>query len=345
MLCTVSQFLSFTVLLSAVVGAPQDHKIRRHYRKRPWHGPHTASETTTATTTTYPGGNAYDGDTYPTPSQPYNGVPTPGNGSPSSGLGSPVDDDEDQFYAQTTMPPSSTDPYQGGEFYQQPTPSVNEELFDVQPTPSLGLERAAVVNPLPSNGPQPSGGPTASSGECPTAELTPQCYQLASQFPSPNEWMSWECLVSNSRTAMVGSSNDGPDEADAAIAAIESVAQTAGIDPRIPFALMMQESSGKVRPIIGDYGLSFGLFQVQNADIPLCDDYAKNECPESVIRTQVEYGIYGHEGTGSAPVAPGIAHWLGAEDGDVGRALRGYNTGSVDDPSDLTNIPSGGTAS
>ena len=59
----------------------------------------------------------------------------------------------------------------------------------------------------------------------------------------------------------------------------------------------------------------------------------------------VEEGIYGHKGTDSAPVAPGIAYWLGAEDGDVGRSLRGYNTGTIDDPSDLTNIPSGGTAS
>ncbi|KAL8808688.1 MAG: hypothetical protein Q9223_004086 [Gallowayella weberi] len=131
-------------------------------------------------------------------------------------------------------------------------------------------------------------------------------------------------------------SNDGPDEADAAIAAIQSVTNSAGLDPRIVFAMVMQESSGKVRPIIGDNGLSFGLMQVQNSAIPLCNDYAKNECPADVITTQIEFGVFGHEGTGS-PVAPGIAYWLGAEGGDIGRALRGYNTGNVPDPNDLTN--------
>lgn len=104
---------------------------------------------------------------------------------------------------------------------------------------------------------------------------------------------------------------------------------------RIGFAMMMQESSGKVRPIIGDYGKSYGLFQAQIPGIPLCNDYAKNECPEDVITTQVEFGIFGHAGTGS-PVAPGIAYWMGAQGGNVGRALRGYNTGRVPDPNDLT---------
>ena len=232
MLCTVSHFLSFAVLLSSVAGAPHENKIRRHIRNRPWHGPPTASGTTTATSTTYPGGNAYGDDTYPTPSQPYNASSTPGNGFPSSGSASSVAD-EGRFYAQTTMPPPSTNPYQAGEFYQQRTPSVNEEAFNAQPTLLLDLQRAAVGDSQPSNEPQPSGGPTVASGKCPTAQLTPQCYRLASQFPSSNEWMSWECLVGNSRPDMVGSSNDGPDEADAIIAAVESVAQAAGIDPYV----------------------------------------------------------------------------------------------------------------
>lgn len=176
--------------------------------------------------------------------------------------------------------------------------------------------------------------------------------------------MSLACLINHSKPDMVGSSDDGPDEADHVIAAVQSVAQKAGIDAyvliyvsvslnatdhvlfsRIPFALMMQESSGKVRPIIGDWGKSFGLFQVQMANAALCTGYAKNECPSTVITNMVEEGIYGHNGTDSAPVAPGIAYWLPAEGGDVGRALRGYNTGTVDDPNDLTDIPSGGTKS
>ncbi|KAI4251178.1 MAG: hypothetical protein LQ352_005015 [Teloschistes flavicans] len=191
----------------------------------------------------------------------------------------------------------------------------------------------------------PSGEATGTGGGCPTTSSAPKCYRTAAEFPPTSQWMSLSCLINHSRPDMVGSSNDGPDEADDVIAAVQSVAQSADIDPRIPFALMMQESSGKVRPIIGDYGKSFGLFQVQIPNAALCTGYAKNECPSSVIQNMVEDGIYGHNGTGSPPVAPGIAYWLGAEGGNVGRALRGYNTGKVDDPNDLTNIPSGGTKS
>ncbi|CAL8582990.1 hypothetical protein XPA_008628 [Xanthoria parietina] len=189
---------------------------------------------------------------------------------------------------------------------------------------------------------------TTSSTAGPSNVVSPgtgslQCYRLASEFPPSSQWVSLQTLIDTSRPDMVGSSNDGPNEADAAIAAVQSVSESAGLDPRIGFAMMMQESSGKVRPIIGDYGKSYGLFQAQIPGIPLCNDYAKNECPEDVITTQVEFGIFGHAGTGS-PVAPGIAYWMGAEGGNVGRALRGYNTGSVPDPNDLTQA-GGATAS
>ncbi|KAL8923630.1 MAG: hypothetical protein Q9172_003054 [Xanthocarpia lactea] len=162
-----------------------------------------------------------------------------------------------------------------------------------------------------------------------------QCYRLASDFPPSSQWVSWQTLIDTSRPDMVGSSNSGPDEADAAFAAVQAVSQSAGLDPRIVFALMMQESSGKVRPIIGDYGKSYGLLQAQTPGIPLCDDYAKNECPEDVITSQIEFGVFGHDGNGW-PVAPGLAYWMEAQAGDVGRSLRGYNTGSVPDPNDLT---------
>ncbi|KAI4262601.1 MAG: hypothetical protein L6R42_002222 [Xanthoria sp. 1 TBL-2021] len=170
-----------------------------------------------------------------------------------------------------------------------------------------------------------------------------QCYRLASDFPPSSQWVSLQTLIATSRPDMIGSSNDGPDEADAAIAAVQSVSESAGFDPRIGFVMMMQESSGKVRPIVGDNGKSYGLFQAQIPGIPLCNNYAKNECPEEVITTQVEFGIFGHAGTGS-PVAPGIAYWMEAQAGNVGRALRGYNTGSVPDPNDLTQS-GGATAS
>ncbi|KAL8653025.1 MAG: hypothetical protein Q9210_002343 [Variospora velana] len=179
---------------------------------------------------------------------------------------------------------------------------------------------------------------TAGIGECPTTTSgTPICYRFASQFPPKSAWVSLNCLISHARPAMVTSFNNGPSEADNAIAAIKAVSRQARIDPRIAFAVMMQESSGKVRPIIGDTGKSYGLFQVQQPGIPLCNNYAKNHCPKSVITSQVQNGIYGHNGTSTPPQAPGLAYWMRVQRDNIGRAVRGYNSGSVPNPSDLTN--------
>ncbi|KAL8723206.1 MAG: hypothetical protein Q9225_000472 [Loekoesia sp. 1 TL-2023] len=175
------------------------------------------------------------------------------------------------------------------------------------------------------------------TGNCPTIFSTPKCYRYHTDFPSPSQWISLPCMISHARPDMVGFSNDGPDEADNVISAVQAVSQEARIDPRIAFAVMLQESSGKVRPIIGDYGKSFGMFQVQIAGAALCTSYAKNTCPLSVITNMAEDGIYGHNGTSTPPQAPGIAYWLSAESGDVALAMRGYNTGSVPNRNDLTD--------
>lgn len=54
-----------------------------------------------------------------------------------------------------------------------------------------------------------------------------------------------------------------------------------------------------------------------------------------------EDGIYGYSDTSTAPVALGLAYWLNAEGVDVALAVRGYNTGSVTDSYDLTDVATG----
>lgn len=72
----------------------------------------------------------------------------------------------------------------------------------------------------------------AGTGECPTTTTgKPKCYRYASEFPPKSAWVSLDCLISHARPRMVTSSNDGPNEADNAIAAVKSVAGQAGIDP------------------------------------------------------------------------------------------------------------------
>ena len=116
---------------------------------------------------------------------------------------------------------------------------------------------------------------------------------------------------------------------------------------------MMQESTGKVRPIRGDGGASHGMFQVQIPDAPSCDGTARDACPIQTITQMAAYGILGQglevqvdgtiTGSPPAPVAPGIAYWLTSQAGDVGQALRGYNTGRVPDPSNLLQTEGVGT--
>ena len=57
------------------------------------------------------------------------------------------------------------------------------------------------------------------------------------------------------------------------------------------------------------------------------------------------YGIFGHAlniqkdgsvtGESPPPQAPGLGYWLALEEGNVGKAVRGYNTGRVPDGEDL----------
>lgn len=79
---------------------------------------------------------------------------------------------------------------------------------------------------------------TAGSIGCPSISSTPKCYRYHSDFPSSSQWMSLSCIISHARPDMVGFSNDGPDEADNVISAIQAVSQQAGIDPYVSFRIM-----------------------------------------------------------------------------------------------------------
>jgi len=66
------------------------------------------------------------------------------------------------------------------------------------------------------------------------AAQTKTCYDLVSVFPTEDKWLSWECLASMNRAAMVAGNDgngDGPTEADLVVNAIQTTAQAAGFDP------------------------------------------------------------------------------------------------------------------
>lgn len=114
------------------------------------------------------------------------------------------------------------------------------------------------------------------------------------------------------------------------------------LNRRIALAVVMQESDGFVRPGQGDNGASYGIFQVQlqkQYQPPAnCIGTALNECPQSNIQAMAEDGIYGHNGTTSPPVEPGLGYWLTTENENIGLSLRAYNTGSIPDATNLTMI-------
>ena len=99
---------------------------------------------------------------------------------------------------------------------------------------SFGYPGSTFTNPtgepiiVNENGPM---GGLIAPATCPTTSFPSECYQYDSDWPDVDEWMSWACLTSTSRADMVESSLDSPDEADHVIAAIESVAKSAHIDP------------------------------------------------------------------------------------------------------------------
>ena len=106
----------------------------------------------------------------------------------------------------------------------------------------------------------------------------------------------------------------------------------------------MQESTGKVCPVHPDNGASAGMFQVQIPAPATRDGTRYNGCPLATITAMAQDGIYGRNGTDAAPVAPGLAYWLQAQGDRLSKAVRGYNTGLIPDPVDLTDVRVDGEA-
>lgn len=117
------------------------------------------------------------------------------------------------FDAQTTMPVTTAQPT----LTYENDASVDDDSFE---------------DKYKDDNNRPTTRPPAGSTSIPTGRGSLRCYRFASDFPS--QWISLQTLIDTSRPDMVGSSNDGPDEADAVIAGVLSVADAAGLDPYDP---------------------------------------------------------------------------------------------------------------
>ena len=86
----------------------------------------------------------------------------------------------------------------------------------------------------------------------------------------------------------------------------------------------MQETKGGLHKVAGDGKQSYGILQCKVPNPGDCSTV--KPCPQSEITKMINGGVLGSS-TGGTAQEPGIAAWMTKENGNVGAALRGYNTG------------------
>lgn len=153
-----------------------------------------------------------------------------------------------------------------------------------------------------------------------------------SNFPDKSKWVSFNSMFTANAVNMRVScenngwgANDSGDEVNSIRDAIESVAAASGVDHRYILATIMQESVGCVRVPTTDNGVrNPGLMQSHNG---VTFD-ASN--PTASIKQMI---VDGTQGTASGD---GLVQTLNKY-GDVYRAAREYNSGSIASSGDLSD--------
>ena len=141
----------------------------------------------------------------------------------------------------------------------------------------------------------------------------------ATNFPPPSKWQSFTTLWNFQVTNALQPIGDSAAEIAALHDAIVAVAQTARIDARVILAVVLVESTGNVRVGCTDNGVrNCGLMQSHD---PLVGAYDPANMQASITQMIRD----GSQGTSHGA---GLVQLLNA-DPDVWRALRAYNSGSV----------------
>jgi hypothetical protein len=128
-----------------------------------------------------------------------------------------------------------------------------------------------------------------------------------------------------------GQADDSGPEVGEIWNAIESVAQSTGVDHRFILAVIMQESGGCVRVPTTNYGVrNPGLMQDHDGDGTCNSDITgqvQSPCPSSEIQQMIADGAGGtNDGDGLAQCI-NESGW--GNDADFYRAARIYNSGSI----------------
>jgi hypothetical protein len=183
-----------------------------------------------------------------------------------------------------------------------------------------------------------------------------ECFRYAEEMPPWNStwddekktpvYESYACLVCLNVPAMAASPNhpefgNTQREIQDLVDEIYVISTEVGIPPQLAFAMALQESMGSVRPHSGDQGASKGTFQVQIPGAVTCFGSPIGKCPTEMIKQMVSLGICGQLSCQKPYQRPGISTYWAQNPGNIGLITRGYNSGSVYDPHDLTAIQFG----
>ncbi|KAH8593948.1 hypothetical protein B0O99DRAFT_626495 [Bisporella sp. PMI_857] len=164
---------------------------------------------------------------------------------------------------------------------------------------------------------------------------------LTDGWPAQSSWISsFDDMFESNQGVMKASCTQWsvPENTDAEIAqiksAIQTVAQSSGVDARYILAIVMQESNGCIRAPTTNYGVrNPGLMQSHNGEGTCNDATVQNPCPESEILQMIQDGTVG---TSSGDGLVGCIKQSGASDvSKYYKAARIYNSGSIDGSKNL----------
>jgi len=222
----------------------------------------------------------------------------------------------------------------------QPPPS--QEASPVAPSPSAPAPAPPAPTPAAPSpaapspaAPSPSAASSSGSGVIAGVSVYLKTFlgtgDVSAGWPEQSSWVSFDSMwssnldiISNACTQF-GQANNSPQESADLKSAIQSVAQSSGVDERFVLAVVMQESNGCVRAPTSNFG-------VENPGIMQSHDGAHScantsPCPQDQIVGMIQ------DGTDGTAAGPGLKQLI-AQTGvsDVSRFYKAavlYNSGSI----------------
>ena len=228
-------------------------------------------------------------------------------------------------------PSSGSDGVTVGLHTNAPEPAASSESTPTPSTPAATSVSSAAVVASSTPSPTPSSTPPSSSGGA-YIKVFLGDGEPSAGWPDVSQWNDFDSMwsanlknVISQSCTQFGQDNNSDQESADLKSAIESVAQSSGIDERFILAIVMQESDGCVHAPTTNYGvINPGLMQSHDGSHSC---YNVSPCPSSEIVGMIQDGTLG---TSSGPGLKQDIASSGASDvSQYYKAARIYNSGSI----------------